>query len=184
MLSHGIPSYPTGLPRGAGSLPTTGRHSGSDETIQFMGTHQSRFDAKGRMSVPAPFRAALRSFAVEGVASLILRPSHTLACIDAWPAARFEMLGAGFDKIDLFNENQDDLATTLYADAWPVEPDKEGRIVVPDSLVQHAGLTEFVAFMGLGTRFQIWEPTAALQRKSVARDGAATRRLTVPAAAS
>ncbi|MDP9095000.1 MAG: division/cell wall cluster transcriptional repressor MraZ [Pseudomonadota bacterium] len=148
-----------------------------------MGTHQSRFDAKGRMSVPASFRAVLRSFAVEGQASLILRPSHTLDCIDAWPASRFDALAAGFDKIDLFSEDQDDLATTLYADAWPVEPDREGRIVVPDSLVQHAGLTESVVFMGLGVRFQIWEPTAALQRKMNARQGAVTRSLTVPAIA-
>lgn len=148
-----------------------------------MGTHQSRLDAKGRMSVPASFRAVLRSFAVEGVASLILRPSHTLDCIDAWPASRFEALAAGFDKIDLFSEDQDDLATTLYADAWSVEPDKEGRIVVPDSLVQHAALTATVAFMGLGTRFQIWEPAAALQRKTSARHGTVTRGLTVPAAA-
>lgn len=147
-----------------------------------MGTHQSRFDAKGRMSVPAPFRAALRSAAPEGTASLILRPSHTLSCIDAWSAARFEALAAGFDKIDLFSTDEDDLATTLYADAWPVEPDKEGRIVVPDSLVQHAGLVESVVFMGLGARFQIWEPNAAMQRKSTARQGAATRGLTVPAA--
>lgn len=148
-----------------------------------MGTHQSRFDSKGRMSVPAPFRAVLRRFAVDDMPSLILRPSHTLDCIDAWPASRFEALAAGFEKIDLFSEDQEDLATTLYADAWPVEPDKEGRIVVPDSLVQHAALTESVAFMGLGTWFQIWEPTAALQRKSNARQGTATRRLTVPTAA-
>ena len=147
-----------------------------------MGTHQSRFDAKGRMSVPAPFRAVLRSLATEGVASLILRPSHTLDCIDAWPTSRFDALAAGFDRIDLFNEDQDDLATTLYADAWPGEPDKEGRIVIPDTLVQHAGLTETVAFMGLGSRFQIWEPTAAAQRKTNARQGTATRGLTVPAA--
>jgi len=148
-----------------------------------MGTHQSRLDAKGRMSVPAAFRAALRAAATEGVPSLILRPSHTLACIDAWPASRFEALAAGFDKIDLFAEGQDDLATTLYADAWPVEPDREGRIIVPDSLVQHAGLTEAVSFMGLGSRFQIWDPEAALQRKNAARQGAATRGLTVPAVA-
>ena len=148
-----------------------------------MGTHQSRFDAKGRMSVPAPFRAALRSGAVDGSASLVLRPSHTLACIDAWPTAGFEAIAAGFDRIDLFSADQDDLATTLYADAWPVEPDKEGRISVPDSLVQHAGLIESVVFIGLGGRFQIWEPTAGAQRKLAARHGAAARGLTVPALA-
>ena len=146
-----------------------------------MGTHQSRFDAKGRMSVPAPFRTVLRSFAIMGEPSLILRPSHTLACIEAWPAAKFEALGAGVERFEPFSEDQDDFATSLYADAWPVEPDKEGRIGVPESLVQHAGLTEQVTFMGLGARFQIWEPNAAALRKAAAREGSAARRLTVPA---
>ena len=116
------------------------------------------------------------------MASLILRPSHTLACIEGWPATVFETLGPAVERIDLFSEDQDDFATSLYADAWAVEPDKEGRIVVPDSLVQHAGLTESVTFMGLGARFQIWEPAAAAERKLAAREGTAARRLRLPAA--
>ncbi len=150
-----------------------------------MGTHQSRFDAKGRMSVPAPFRAVLRAHAgaaVPGEASLIIRPSHTLPCLEGWPATTFANLGARFDNVDLFSEDQDDMVTALYADACAVEPDKEGRIVVPENLVEHAGLTDAVMFMGVGARFQIWEPGAALERKKVARQGAAARGLTLPAA--
>ncbi len=81
----------------------------------------------------------------------------------------------------MFSADQDDLTTALYADAWPVEPDKEGRIVVPDSLVQHAGLTESVVFMGLGRLFQIWEPEAAAPpHRRRAPKGVVARGLTLP----
>ena len=163
MLSHDIPRSPPTL-------------------IQFMGTHHTRFDAKGRMSVPAPFRAALRAGSEDGSASLVLRPAHKHPCIEAWPSAAFQNLAASFDRLDIFSADQDDLTTALYADAWPVEPDKEGRIVVPDSLVQHAGLTESVVFMGLGRLFQIWEPEAASRRIASAREGVVARGLTLPAA--
>jgi len=147
-----------------------------------MGTHQTRFDAKGRMSVPAPFRAALRAGSADGVAALVLRPSHQHPCIEAWPGPSFEALASGFDRLDVFSADQDDLTTALYADAWPVEPDKEGRITVPDSLVQHASLTESAVFMGLGRLFQIWEPEAASRRIAAARQGVLARGLTLPAA--
>lgn len=150
---------------------------------QFLGTHQNRLDAKGRTSVPAPFRTAIRNGHEDGATALILRPSHKHACIEAWPQAAFQEFTASLNKLDLFNDDADDLITTLYAEAWPVEADKEGRIILPDSLVQHANLTESVVFMGLGRHFQIWEPSAARQRTAEARDHARARRLTLPATA-
>jgi MraZ protein len=131
----------------------------------FLGTHQNRLDAKGRVSVPAPFRAALRARSESNGngTPLVLRPSHVHPCIEAWPAADFEALSA-----------------SLYADAFPVEADKEGRVVLPDSLVAYAGLTDAVVFMGLGRVFQIWEPAAAERRRSEARERARMRGFTLP----
>ena len=146
---------------------------------QFLGTHQNRLDAKGRVSVPAPFRAGLRG-ANDGAAALVLRPSHTHPCIEAWPAPVFDQLAAPLDRLDMFSEAQDDLTTALYAEAHRVEPDREGRISLPDSLVQHAGLTDAVSFMGLGRTFQIWEPSAAAERLAEARARARDRNLTLP----
>ena len=57
---------------------------------QFMGTFTSRLDAKGRVSIPAPFRAALREASEAG--ELVLRPSHKHTSIEAWPKAAFEAL--------------------------------------------------------------------------------------------
>ena len=154
----------------------------------FLGTHQNRLDAKGRVSVPAPFRAALKAFngsreseaaGLNGSAS-VLRPSHKHPCIEGWPPAVFKQLASTLERLDLFSEEHDDMAAALYADAYPVESDKEGRIVLPENLVAHAGISDTVVFMGLGRTFQIWEPAAADRRRAEARERARTRAITLP----
>ncbi len=152
--------------------------------VHFLGTHQNRLDAKGRVSVPAPFRTALRSGSEDGAAALVLRPSHTHPCVEAWPAAVFQSLATPLDRLDLFSEAHDDLAASLYADAWPVEADREGRIVLPETLAAHASLRDQVVFMGLGRIFQIWEPAAAERRRAEARERARSRSFTLPSAAA
>lgn len=138
---------------------------------QFLGSHQNRLDAKGRVSVPAPFRAALRQPGEpQGNGThLVLRPSHIHPCIEAWPPSEFAMLAGPLDQYSRLSEEHQDLAASIYADAYPVETDREGRILLPDHLAQHAGLTEGVVFMGMGAIFQIWEPAAAERRRAEAR---------------
>ena len=156
----------------------------------FLGTHQNRLDAKGRVSVPAPFRAAIRALNGSGNpettgqngGSMVLRPSHKHPCIEVWPVSAFQQLATPLERLDLFSEEHDDLAAALYADAFPVEADKEGRIILPESLAAHAGLTDAVVFMGLGRTFQIWEPSAAERRRAEARERARTRGMTLPGA--
>lgn len=128
----------------------------------FLGSHQNRLDAKGRVSVPANFRLALRKLSTsENNGTLILRPSHTLPCVEGWPVSLFEKLTTVVDNIDIFSAMHNEIATLLYAQAWPVDLDREGRILLPDILKEHATLTNVTTFMGLGTIFQIWEPKAA-----------------------
>jgi MraZ protein len=154
---------------------------------QFLGTHQNRLDAKGRVSVPASFRAGLRAQGGElegGGVAMILRPSHKHPCIEAWPPGTFGALAAPLERLDLFSEDHDDMASALYADAYPVESDKEGRIVLPEALLAHAGIEGSMTFMGLGRIFQIWQPEAAEKRREEARERAREKRLTLPGQAS
>ncbi len=144
----------------------------------FLGTHQSRLDAKGRVSVPASFRAALK--ADTDTASMILRPSHQHACIEAWPIAVFHALAAPLDRFDMFSAAQNDLATALYADATPLEADKEGRIVLPERLLRFAGISDAIEFMGIGKIFQLWHPDGAERRRAEAREAARSGNLTLP----
>jgi MraZ protein len=148
----------------------------------FLGTHQNRLDAKGRVSIPAPFRAVLKT---SGEANgngmqLVLRPSHQHPCIEAWPVAEFDALAEPLNRLNVFSQEHDDLAASLYADAFPVEADKEGRVVLPENLVTYARLRDTVVFMGLGRIFQIWEPEAAGRRRAEARERARVHGFTLP----
>jgi MraZ protein len=158
---------------------------GPGRMTHFLGTHQNRLDAKGRVSVPAPFRAALkaRGDGNGNGSHLVLRPSHQHPCIEAWPTAEFEALSQPLEQLGLFSPERDDLAASLYADAFPIEVDKEGRVVLPDDLVGYAGLSDGVVFMGLGRTFQIWEPSAAEKRRTDARERARVHGFTLPAGA-
>jgi MraZ protein len=146
----------------------------------FMGTHQNRLDAKGRVSIPASFRAVLRGGEDDHPVALVLRPSHRHPCIEGWPPSVFAALSEPLGRFDVFSDDQEDLASALFADAWPMEADKEGRIVVPETLKEHASLVDSVVFMGLGATFQIWEPKAADQRRAAARERVRARGLTLP----
>ena len=182
MLSHDIPRAEA-TAHGCSSDATSSDGDRPGRMSQFLGTHQNRLDAKGRVSVPAPFRTALRAHAeAAGLtgAQLVLRPSHKHPCIEGWPAAVFQALATPLDRLDLFSEDHDDLAAALYAGAFPAESDKEGRIVLPEQLTAHAGLKDAVVFMGLGRTFQIWEPAAAERRLAEARERARAGGLTLP----
>jgi len=140
---------------------------------QFLGTHLNKLDAKGRLSIPAPFRAALRD-ALAGP-SIVLRRSHLLPCIDVWPLAMLHKAAAQLETLDPLSPEHDEIAARVYGDSYPTEPDKEGRIVVPERYLAHATISESVAVTGRGLYFQLWEPQAGEARLShVYANGAAS----------
>lgn len=147
----------------------------------FLGRHQNRLDAKGRVSVPAAFRTALKE--ISGSYEMILRPSTTYACIEAWPVPRFNELEKSLQNLDVLSEEYEDRSTALYAEAYPVEADKDGRILLPEALTVHAKLTDSVVFMGRGAIFTIWEPAAAAARSAEAREKTKQRSATPARAA-
>jgi len=151
----------------------------------FNGTYVQNFDAKGRVSVPASFRVPLRAGAVsipvatDGPVSipLVLRPSEKARCIEALTEEKHQSLVAELEKLEPLSEEYDALATVLFADAWPIETDKEGRIIVHDTLLGHAGISRSgsVAFVGMGTRFQLWHPDYVTGHKASAQATNRTR---------
>jgi MraZ protein len=155
----------------------------------FIGTHQNKLDAKGRVSVPAQFRSVLKKMSHAGeaapVATMYLRPSHQNPCIEGWTEMGFEALSAPLaEGYSLFSPEHEDFVMALFGDACATETDKEGRIMLPASLVAHAGLTENVTFIGTRNTFQIWEPEAGARRLAEAREKAKASGFTVRAVAS
>ena len=128
---------------------------------RFVGTHENRLDAKGRVSVPARFRELLRAeLDADAPVRLMLRPSHTLDCIECWPAAGFERLAATVNGLDPLSDAYNRQLAIVYGRTTEVELDKEGRIVIGPKLAARVDVKDRVAFMGVGELFQLWEPDA------------------------
>ncbi len=148
----------------------------------FMGTFLGKLDAKGRLSIPSDFRDELRPGA--GPWSLVLRPSHKHACIEGWAWAEFEELAGSMQRLDLFSDDEDDMAYAVYADAARCSPDKDGRVILPEALALHAELSDAVTFVGLRRKFEIWAPAAYRAHRAAALERAKTRKLSLPGSAS
>jgi MraZ protein len=122
---------------------------------RFVSHYQLRLDAKGRVSVPAPFRAVL---ARDGFDGLYCYPALDRPALDAGGnalLAEIETLIAGFAP---YSDERERFALSLYGTSETLKIDGEGRVVLTDTLKSHAGIADAVSFVGLGHKFQIWEP--------------------------
>jgi MraZ protein len=143
----------------------------------FLSTFVNKVDRKGRVSVPAPFRAAL---AGQGFQGIVAYPSLTDPAIDAIGRDLLDqMIGRRFDRTleegdferVLLGGGGDRAVETVLAMVNELPFDGEGRIVLPKSLAESAGITDRAAFAGLGTRFQIWAPEAFERHQAAAIEG-------------
>lgn len=144
----------------------------------FISTFTNRLDRKGRVSVPASFRAALGDRAHLGV---VVFRAHRHACLEGFEWSRMEEIGRRLEHFDLFSDEQDDLATAIFGESVHLHFDGEGRVMLPPELIEYAALDEQAAFVGLGRKFQIWSPQAFAVRKKAAHEQVRERRLTIPA---
>jgi MraZ protein len=148
----------------------------------FISTFVNKVDRKGRVSVPASFRTALRGQTFNGVVAF---RSYREATIEACAIDRMEELSQSLDALDQFSAEQDALASTIFADAHQLPFDGDGRIILPPVLAEHASITDSAAFVGRGSTFQIWAPETFARhqdaaRKRVAEHGATVRLLPRP----
>lgn len=132
----------------------------------FLATHINKIDKKGRVSVPAGFRATL---AKQSFAGVVLFRSLRTQAIEGCGMDRMERLSSGLDDFTQFSTPQNDLAASIFADAQPLNFDAEGRISLPPDLMTHAQLSDTAAFVGCGPTFQIWQPDAFKAHQAKAR---------------
>lgn len=114
----------------------------------FIGEYTISMDAKGRIAVPAKFRALLNANAVvtQGLdKSLFLYPKQ------AWDKIAVKIAG-----LPLAKSGSRAFARMMLAGAYEVDLDKQGRMMVPEYLRKFASLTKKVVVAGLYDRIEIW----------------------------
>lgn len=131
----------------------------------FLGEFEHAIDDKGRLAVPARFRPALEDglFMTRGVERCVV-----IYDPDAWRAVS--------DRVRSLNPWQEDarrMQRHFFSGAQPGQPDKLGRVVIPQFLRSYAQLENEVVVVGLADRIEVWAKTEwERQRDDAERDSA------------
>jgi MraZ protein len=120
----------------------------------FVSHYSLRLDAKGRVSIPAPFRAVL---ARDGFEGLYCYPTLDRPALDAGGNALLKEIQALVARFPPYSEEREQFSAALYGTSEVVKIDGEGRAILTEQLKGHAGIKDEIAFVGLGHKFQIWE---------------------------
>ncbi|MCB1680707.1 MAG: division/cell wall cluster transcriptional repressor MraZ [Rhodospirillales bacterium] len=143
----------------------------------FISTFTNKLDKKGRVSVPASFRSALGDRLHLGI---VVFRAHNHPCLEGFEWDRMDEISARLEHFDLFSDEQDDLATSVFGESVHLHCDGEGRVMLPADLIEFCALDDYATFVGLGRKFQIWQPGLFEERKKAARAQVRERRLTIP----
>jgi len=122
---------------------------------RFVSHYLLRLDAKGRVSVPAQFRAVL---ARDGFDGLYCYPALDRPALDAGGNALLADIEAVIAGFSPYSEEREQFSLALHGTSETLKIDGEGRVVLTDTLKAHADISDAAAFVGLGHKFQIWEP--------------------------
>ena len=137
---------------------------------RFLSTQTKKIDAKGRVSVPAVFRAVLARRGIEDLYGLqdFVFPAFSLGGPDLLD--RYERQIATMDP---FSQEAHALSLVIHGAGSFFRLDAEGRLSISDAIRDAAGITDQVAFVGRSDHFQIWDP----ERFETAQRDARERRI-------
>ena len=118
----------------------------------FLGTHSPRLDDKGRLFLPAKFRAQLAD-------GLVVTKGQE-RCLYVFDMAEFMRLAEQMRSTPVTSKAARDYLRVFLSGASDEAPDKQGRITIPPGLRQYAGLDRECTVIGAGSRVEIWDATA------------------------
>ncbi len=129
----------------------------ADSTIKsrFYSSFTNKVDKKGRVSVPATFRQAVVGSRHNGV---VCFRSFVNDAVEGVSIEQLDKISDAVSELDAYSEEQDAFASVVMSDAQILNFDGDGRIMLPEKLITHAGLEDMAAFVGQGDRFFIWNP--------------------------
>ena len=135
----------------------------------FLSTVAGSLDSKGRVCIPASYRHLL---AQQNTAGVYICPSFIDPALDAFGQDLLDRINARLaDQDPFFSASYDDEATTLIARTQSLPIDENGRVRLPDALIEHAGLKDKIIFVGKAQKFQIWDADryAPIEAEALAR---------------
>ena len=117
----------------------------------FLGEYEHSIDDKGRLTIPAKFRDELEGGVV------ITRGLD--GCLWAFPRAEWEQLAEKIRALPSTNRATRGFVRFMFSGAHDSIPDRQGRVLIPQKLRDHADIAGETAVIGVMNRVEIWNPT-------------------------
>ena len=117
-----------------------------------LGTYTPKIDAKGRVALPAKFRSQL------GQGLVMARGQER--CVYLLPFDEFRRIASQIQRTSVGNKAAREYLRVFLSGAVDQEPDKQGRVVVPQMLRVYANLGSDIVVIGVGTRAELWNKDA------------------------
>lgn len=114
----------------------------------FMGEYNHTVDTKGRLIIPSRFRDEL------GDEFVVTKGLD--GCLFIFPNNEWQAFEEKLKALPLTNKSARQFARFFVAGATPCELDKQGRILLPGTLREFAGLEKDVVLTGMLNRIEIW----------------------------
>jgi MraZ protein len=136
----------------------------------YFGETAINLDAKGRLAIPMRYRDSIQEAC--GGALVLTYSAFDHGSLYLYPQEKWEEVRDKVMELSTFNPQHRSLQRKLVGSASAVEPDASGRIQLPQTLRQVAGLEKKVVLLGMGSRFEIWNENV-LNAKRLEEDGQA-----------
>ena len=134
----------------------------------FLGEYIHTIDNKGRLTVPAKFRGEL-------AAGLVVTRGldRNLA---VYPMAAWQVLAKEILARPISDQRMRDFRRRVFSGAIDIEPDRQGRILIPPYLREFAGIEGEVVIAGMFDSLEIWSTAEwAKIKESIENNDDATR---------
>jgi len=110
--------------------------------------YELRVDHKGRLAIPARLREAFRGGLV------LLRGFDK--CLNVYTMAEWGKVADKLASLSLTQRNTRRIARFTFSGAFSLDIDRQGRVVLPASLRQYAGIDDEVVVVGAYSHLQVW----------------------------
>lgn len=126
-----------------------------------MGEFQHSLDDKGRLIVPAKFR--------EGLGEKFIVTRGLDNCLFVYPLTQWKVLEEKIKELPTSHADTRAFVRMFFSGAVEAELDKQGRIVIPQHLRDHARIERDAYIIGVSTKVEIWSKAAWEQYSSQAQ---------------
>jgi MraZ protein len=132
----------------------------------FTGEFEYRVDEKGRVPIPPKFRT--EELKKDG---LVLSPGME-KCITIYPVSEWKKLAESLTSTTIIPSKLRKLNRAIFATAFNLEIDGQGRIILPSQLRQFAGINEEVVVAGANNYFELWDKQQWISEKTNSQEEA------------